>query len=154
MCLSDVLAPSAICVDLEASDATEVIAVLALRLLSLGRVHPSYTEAVIARERVFPTGLPLGDINVAVPHTDVDHVVAPALAVATLRHPALFGSMDDPEERIPVRVVIAMALTDKNAQVDMLQKIAGLIQNQGALEALAAARGPDDVFAALQHIGP
>ena len=130
--LGDFLEPDAVCVDLEAADATEVITALAGRLLALGKVRPSYAAAVIARERTMPTGLPLGPVNVAVPHTDIEHVLSPALAVAVLRHPVTFGSMDDPDEPIPVRIVIAMALTEKNAQIDMLQRIAGLIQNAAA----------------------
>ena len=151
--LDEFLHPDAVCADLEAADAADVITALADRLLALGKVRPGYAAAVIARERTMPTGLPLGSINVAVPHTDVEHVLSPALAMAVLRHPVLFGSMDDPDERIPVRIVIAMALTNKDAQIDMLQRIAGLIQDEGALGRLAAVRTPADVMAACRQLG-
>ena len=72
------------------------------------------------REASMPTGLPLGgDLNIAVPHTDPEHVVTPSLALATLVRPVSFGSMDDPDEQIPVGVVMMLALADKNAQIDM-----------------------------------
>ena len=151
--LGDFLEPGAVCADLEAADAADVITALAGRLVALGKVRPTYAAAVIARERTMPTGLPLGPINVAVPHTDVEHVLSPALAVAVLRRPVTFGSMDDADERIPVRIVFAMALTDKDAQIDMLQNIAGLIQNEAALGSLAAARTPAGVMAACRQMG-
>lgn len=148
-----VLHPDAICLGVDIDTASGVIGLLAARLEALGKVRSSYAGAVIERERTMPTGLPLGRINVAVPHTDSDHVIAPALAVATLRKPVPFGSMDDPEEMIPVRVVVAMALTDKNAQLAMLQRIASFIQNEDALTALVAATAPAEAIAAFGLLG-
>lgn len=151
--IDDVLDPRAICLGIEAETAADVIGLLAGRLLALGKVRPGYAAAVIERERTMPTGLPLGAVNVAVPHTDPEHVIAGALAVATLTTPVRFGSMDDPDELIPVQVVVAMALTDKHAQLAMLQRIAGFIQNADALAALVAARDPDAALAAFRQIG-
>jgi galactitol PTS system EIIA component len=150
--MRDVLAPEAVCLGLDVASGAEAIAVLADRLLRLGKVKESYGPAVVERERTMPTGLPLGAINVAVPHTDPEHVLAPALAVATLASPVDFGSMDDPDEQIPGRVVVAMALTDKNAQLDMLQRIAGFIQNEDALQSLARATVPAQAVAIFDRI--
>ena len=150
--LQEMLDPQAICLQVEGTDAADVIGLLAARLEALGRVKGSYRDAVTERERTMPTGLPLGAINVAVPHTDPVHVISPGLALATLRTPVLFGSMDDPDEKIPVRVVVAMALTDKNAQIDMLQRIAGFIQNPAALAALVAAETLTAAQAALSQM--
>jgi len=135
----DVLDPRAVCLGVEASNSEAVITLLAGKLVEIGKVRSSYAGAVVAREQSMPTGLPLGEINVAVPHTDPEHVIAPAIALATLKTPVLFGSMDDPDERIPVRIVMALALTDKTAQIGMLQTVAGLIQAPATLQALLAA---------------
>ncbi|MDA4633637.1 PTS sugar transporter subunit IIA, partial [Escherichia coli] len=70
--------------------------------------------AVLAREAALPTGLPLGlDNNVAIPHTDPEHVLKPGLAMATLCRPVAFCNMEDPEEKLQVSVVFLMALNDK-----------------------------------------
>ncbi|MCW6509979.1 PTS sugar transporter subunit IIA [Lichenifustis flavocetrariae] len=150
--LQDMLDPQAICLQVEVADAAAAIGLLAERLHALGRVKGSYRDAVTERERTMPTGLPLGAVNVAVPHTDPVHVINPSLALATLRSPVLFGSMDDPDEMIPVQVVMAMALTDKNAQIDMLQRIASFIQNPAALAALVAAETLLQAQAALSQM--
>jgi len=145
------LDPEAICLGVEATSGREVISLLAGRLAALGRVRESFADAVLAREASMPTGLPLGgDLNIAVPHTDPEHVVTPSLALATLVRPVNFGSMDDPDEQIPVGVVMMLALADKNAQIDMLREVAELIQRPGALAALAAATSPDEIFAVLR----
>ncbi|MBE9604303.1 PTS sugar transporter subunit IIA [Acetobacteraceae bacterium H6797] len=144
--LLQVLESRAVCLDVEAADADEVIGILAARLQALGAVLPSYGPAVQERERLMPTGLPLGEINVAVPHTDAHHVLRPAVALAVLRQPVAFGSMDDPDERLPVRIVLALALNDKHAQIEMLQTVAGMIQTPALLRSLLDA---PDIPAAL-----
>ncbi|WBV45313.1 PTS sugar transporter subunit IIA [Pseudoroseomonas cervicalis] len=137
--LLDLIDETAICLDLQAGSAAEVIALLAARLHAQGAVAASYAEAVLAREAVMPTGLPLGAINVAVPHTDAHHVRRPAVALAVLRQPVPFGNMEDPDEQLPVQIVLALALNDKHAQIEALQTVAGLIQAPELLQALLAA---------------
>jgi len=128
----------------------EAISVLGRRLEERGLVKPTFVAAAVERERTMPTGLPLGDdINVAVPHTDPEHVLRPGLALATLAQPVLFGSMDDPEQMIPVRVVFVMALSERKAQIEMLQSIAEVIQDRKTLDALLAARTVPEVLTAL-----
>jgi len=139
----------ALLLDVEAGNAADAIGLLAARLEASGRVRGTYRDAVIAREAIMPTGLPLGAINVAIPHTDVEHVIRPGVGLAVLRAPVQFASMDDPDERLDVRIVFALALTEKNAQIAMLQAIMELIQDEDALGRLAAARDPAQALAAL-----
>ncbi len=140
------LDPGAILLEVEAATDQEVIRLLAERLHSLGYVKSSFAEAVLARESQLPTGLPLGgDNNVAVPHTDPEHVLKPGLAFATLSRPVTFGNMEDPDEKLPVRLVFLMALNDKDKQIEMLQEIAGTIQSSETIEALIKAKSVDDV---------
>lgn len=147
--INSLLSPQAIYLEVPASSSSDVLTLLADQLTAMGKVTADFGEALIKRESSMPTGLPLGMINVAVPHADPTYVIAPAMAVAILKEPVSFGSMDDPDETIPIKIVIALALKDKDAQIEMLQTIAGLIQRPASLAALAAARTPDDVFANL-----
>ena len=152
--LLDLLDPRAICLDLQAASAEEVISLLAARLQAQGAVEDSYGPAVLAREAVMPTGLPLGAINVAVPHTDAHHVRRPAVALAVLRQPVPFGNMEEPDEQLPVQIVLALALNDKHAQIEALQRVAGLVQAPELLRALLAApdiQGVRDVLRTLSQ---
>ncbi|HEX7389860.1 MAG TPA: PTS sugar transporter subunit IIA [Acidiphilium sp.] len=147
--LADLLDDAALCPGLNAYDAADAIRQLAARLEWLGRVRPDYARAVIAREAAMPTGLPLGAINVAIPHTDPEHVIAPAVAVATLAVPVDFASMDDPDEKLPVRVVFLLALTDKIRQLATLRSVCALIQDAGRLGRIAAVSDQAGLRAAL-----
>lgn len=144
------LDPAAVLLELEAKSDGDVIRALGERLRQLGHVRESYVGAVLAREATLPTGLPLGgDNNIAVPHTDPEHVIRPALALAVLKAPVTFSNMENPDEKLPVRVVILMALNDKDRQIEMLQKIAETIQSPEALAALRSANTFEDVCAAF-----
>lgn len=144
------LDPRAICPRVTAASAGEVIDLLAARLGSIGAVRASWARAVADREAVMPTGLPLADgFAVAVPHTDPEHVIAPKMAVATLVRPVGFRSMEDPDLELPVGLVFALALRDKNEQIEMLQTIAETLQNAPLMRRIASAETVAEVLAAF-----
>ncbi len=149
--LMNYLDPGAIVLGLKAATDHDVIRILADRLQALGYVKPSFADAVIAREVMLPTGLPLGgDNNVAVPHTDPEHVLRPGLALATLVEPVSFSNMEDPDEQLQVSVVFLMALNDKDKQIEMLQEIAGTIQSPEIISALIQSESVEDVSRLLR----
>lgn len=150
--LVELLRPEMICLDVQANDAAEVIALLGERLLQGGYVHPTYVAAVLDREAAMPTGLPLGgEVNAAIPHTDVEHVVQPAVAFATLATPVAFRNMIAPDETVPVRLVFLLAINAPKSQVVMLQQIAEVLQSSEAVAKLMAATSPAEVFALLSR---
>ncbi|VDC30666.1 PTS sugar transporter subunit IIA [Pseudogemmobacter humi] len=148
--LSQYLVPEGVFTGLSPAGAEEVIGTLAAHLQRNGNVGPGWADAARAREAELPTGLPLGGgIAVAVPHTDPEHVLASGIAVAVLATPVDFGSMDDPDVRLPVRAVFALALKSKDEQIGMLQAIVTLLQDEARLRNLIAAATPSEARAAL-----
>lgn len=148
--LLGLLEPEAVCLNLSAADARDVIHQLGRRLLEAGYVKESFIEATLERERSLPTGLPLtGKVNAAIPHTEVEHVLKSGLAMATLAGPVTFQNMISPEEGVPVQLVFVLALDQPEAQVQMLQEIAGLLQKSAVIDSLMAAQSFEDVRSAL-----
>ncbi|WP_376792114.1 PTS sugar transporter subunit IIA [Thermoflexus sp.] len=144
------LSPRLISLRMRAVSAEEVIRRLAALLEEEGFVRPSFVEAVLERERTNPTGLPLaGDLHVAIPHADVEHVISPALAIATLEHPVLFRNMVNPEETVPVSVVIVMALNEPHGQVEMLRRLAELFQDPERVRQIYEAGSPEELIERL-----
>ena len=137
---NQVITADLIITQLVATNSQEVIQALGEKLLTFGYVKESYVAAVIKREGIFPTGLPLGNINVAIPHTDVEHVNKPAIAMATLAHPVSFGNMGDPGEKLEVSIVFLLAMKEPHAQVDLLQNLVETFQNDEILERLLATK--------------
>ena len=148
--LDQFLHPEAICLQLEAENAEEVIRMLGARLHSLGFVKDGFIEATLEREINMPTGLPLGgDINAAIPHVDIEFVNFPALALATLTKPVIFCNMVDADEKIPVRLVIMLALEQPKSQIAMLQEVSLILQQPEIVRQLTEALVPDDIFRIL-----
>jgi PTS system galactitol-specific IIA component len=83
MNILDFLVPSSIALHYAASDSKDVITHLGKLLFDAGYVRDSFVDAALDRESRLPTGLPLsGDVNAAIPHTEVEHVLKPGLAIA------------------------------------------------------------------------
>lgn len=59
---------------ISATNSDTLIVKMGNMLLTQGFVKESYTKAVQEREKIFPTGLKLKKISVAMPHTDSIHV--------------------------------------------------------------------------------
>ena len=150
MNILDFLVPGSVALNYAANDSKDVIAHLGKCLLDAGYVRETFVDAALDRESRLPTGLPLsGDVNAAIPHTEVEHVLKPGLAMATLLTPVTFQNMVSPEEAVPCQLVFVMALDQPKAQVEMLQEIAGVLQNPAIINNLMAAKDFAEVRAAF-----
>lgn len=69
--------------------------------------------------------------------------------MATMTSPVTFQNMIAPEEAVLVNLVILMALEKPKTQVEMLQEIAGVLQDAEVINRLMEAKNFGDVQAAL-----
>jgi galactitol PTS system EIIA component len=149
--LGKLLVKSAIIIHYPAKNAGDVVSALGGRLLKAGYVKDSFVQAALTREQSMPTGLPLGgNTNAAIPHTDVEHVLKPGVAIATLAKPVIFHNMANPEDTVEVKLVFLLALDQPKAQIEMLQEIAGVLHSADLIETLMQAKTPDDIIRALK----
>ncbi|HHX26734.1 MAG TPA: PTS sugar transporter subunit IIA [Firmicutes bacterium] len=135
-----------------AKDNTEAITYVAQHLVRLGHVKSSYPHAVIAREQEFPTGLSTGEIGVAIPHCDSEHVIEPAVAVAILDAPVQFRAMDDNRNTVSVDIILMLAIKDPSTQIDILRRVSGLVQSPAILKSLKMASSHTDIIKILRSV--
>ena len=153
MNILDFLTPGSVALHYSAADAKEVITHLGNLLFEAGYVRESFVDAALDREGRLPTGLPLsGDVNAAIPHTEVEHVIKPGLAMATLSAPVTFQNMISPEEPVPCRLVFVMALDQPKGQIEMLQEIARILQDPSTIDILMSANDFEQVQAAFSKV--
>ena len=133
--------------DEELPDSAAVETRVAGELLRQGHVKDSYPQAILDREKNFPTALDVQGLNVAIPHCDPENVNKGAICAAVLKHPVDWYRMDDPESTCPVSLVIMLALNEAHAHLEMLQKVIALIQDQELTKQIVAAATPTEVFA-------
>jgi PTS system galactitol-specific IIA component len=128
--ISELLNPQCVVINGTFKSSEEVIRSIGQELFKLGFVKDSFVQAAIDREKVLPTGLPLaGGFNAAIPHTEIEHVIKPALGMAILKKPIIFQNMISPSESVPVSLVFLLALDQPKAQIEMLQEVASVLQN-------------------------
>jgi PTS system galactitol-specific IIA component len=125
---------------LDARSADGVIAALAARLVAGGVVAPTFERAAVAREKRSPTGLPFDGGAVAIPHAEPEHVVAPAIAIATLASPVKFRQMGTPQIALDVRLVVVPALSAKEQAAAGLTAVIEKLQDAAFRAALLACK--------------
>ena len=122
-----------------AHDADQALRAMCDELERMGYVKPTFVDAVLVREAASPTGLPMAGRKVAIPHADPEHVVNPAIAVATLNHPVIFREMGNPGSELEVEVIVMLALTDRESVQQELVRMVELFQNAEFVDKLYAA---------------
>jgi PTS system galactitol-specific IIA component len=150
MKIKDFLTKEAVMLSLEASTSEDVIRILGSRLRDLGYVRDDFVEAALRRESEMPTGLPLGgEFNAAIPHVDIEYVKASALGLATLENEVVFYNMVESDTPVPCRLVIMLALDQPKSQIEMLQSVAGVLQNTELVSNLVKAKTVEEIFSFL-----
>lgn len=134
-----------------AKTSEEILTMTADCLRQQGYVKDSFKAALLDREKNFPTGIRVGNINVAIPHTDAVHVLKTTIAVALLEEPVAFREIGTNDGTVDVSIVLNMAIQDGNKQVDFLRKISELIQNQDCLKEILTADNTEKIAAILNQ---
>ena len=134
-----------ILLDLPADSKEEVLGEMADVLNHQGFVKESYKAAVIAREKIFATGLPTASCGVAIPHTDIVHVIEPAICFARLKKAVDFVVMGEESETVETVIVFMLAMNEPDAQLDLLQKLMGMFQNAETMQYLSTATDKKEV---------
>lgn len=117
-----------------------------------GYVKKSFYEGLRKREEVFPTGVALQEYNVAIPHTDAEHVIKPCISVATLERPIKFKCMEDDTVDVDVNVVFMLALNEAHSQLEMLRQLIQLIQNKSILKQILKAKNEVEIIKLIEKI--
>jgi len=132
------------------SDRVGLLRELSTILESKGYVKDSYQESIINREKRFPTGLKVEDlVNIAIPHTDVEHVLKPTMVIVKHSSGDLkFFRMDEPEDEIPVDVVFLLVVKEPDGYVNFLAALTSLFQDAEFIKQLKSI-APDRICAGL-----
>ena len=149
MKIEDLLRRDLIIENLEAADREEALTKMCQFLISRGYAKESFTEAILHRERVFPSGLPMEGHKIAIPHTDAEHVEKSTILFARLKTPLEFNTMGDPDQKIMVQMISMFALKEKNQIGYILEILINTYQENETLEAVLQAKDGDAIFKIL-----
>lgn len=136
-------------VGLDAADEEDALRQMSAEFVALGVAKDSFPEALLERERVYPTGLPAIAFDIAIPHCASENVNETSMGVAVLAHPVEFLQMGSPEIALHPEILFMLAIKDPKKQIETLQKIMGVIQNANLLNAIKKAQSADEVYELL-----
>ncbi len=134
---------------LDAPTADAAVRALAAVLLAAGHVRTSFEAAAIARERRSPTGLPFPGGAIALPHAEPEHVISPAVAIATLSAPVRFRQMGSPAVQLDVALVVMPAFSEKEQAAAGLARLLEILRDDTLRADLARAATPEAMHAAI-----
>ena len=135
--------------NMEAKDFEDVLRQLGGEATKAGYAKATYADALVEREKEYPTALDVEGFGVAIPHTPVDHVLDTVIPVATLKEPIEFIQMGSDDETIGVRVIFMLTLAGKpgeHGHLDQLQRVLAIIQDTALLEKLQSANNADEIM--------
>lgn len=148
--LSDLVDPSAILLDVPATDWREAMRHSGDLLVSTGATTTSYTDAMIRTVEEHGPYIVLTP-GFALAHSRPDESVhRTALSFVRLASPIPFGH----QANDPVTLVMALAAADATAHQDALAALASVLADPEGRRALDSATSPADVLAALGADAP
>ena len=149
MQLKDMLFPECTLIHVKADRKEDVIWKLYEKLLQNGKVKENFYEAVLEREREYPTGLKFEKWEVAIPHVSPEYVLESTIAIAVLDEPVEFKRMDD-ESSVHVNVVFNIALGKDGKQIEIMQDIMAIFADSEKMERIVKAESPEQVISIIK----
>ncbi|MDG8458780.1 PTS sugar transporter subunit IIA [Streptococcus pneumoniae] len=115
-------------------------------------VTPTYREALITREKSFPTGLDMEFLgknlpNVAIPHTDIVHNLAEKVVIVRLEKPVTFHNMIAPDKEVEVSLLFFIINNSSSSQTNILAQLMDFFTGNGHLEDLSKISEPEKLYA-------
>lgn len=137
------------------TSADDLLSKVANDLFKEGYVKEDYEEAIITREKKYPTGLKLAGLNIAICHTEPTNVIKNTLFLVKPVQPVSFRNAETLEE-LPVDLIIGLVFTDGKLHLKNLSHLAQLFTNQDFIQKIKAVGSKKDlitIFSNFLQIG-
>lgn len=120
-------------------------------LIKNGFVTEEYRSQVINREKECPTALQFEYITVALAHGDPVGVNDSAMVIERCKDKPKFGLMDNPEEFVPVDMVLLLAVNDPNAHIKILARLIDALSKKEVCQVLKESNSKEEVYKVLDN---
>ena len=130
--------------DIEAKDHTELFTKMAEIFKKKGYIKESYLDAIIEREKKYPTGFEFDGYNIALPHTDAEHVLVQKTVIVRLKKEIKYKEVVSNKE-IPVKLFIMLLVKNGNEQTEILEKLIAIISEKKFYDEVIKAKDVNDL---------
>ncbi|WP_251555211.1 PTS sugar transporter subunit IIA [Neobacillus muris] len=148
--LMNLIKPESIFFLNDAKSNAEILSFAADRLFEKNIVKDTFKDALLQREKEFPTGLPTQGAGVAIPHTESPFVIENQVAILILSQPVPFQMMGVPDHQVDVSIVFLLALTKAESHLEILKELMHIIQTPTLLRAILQSKKVEEVLDSIQ----
>lgn len=151
MCLNkELFSEQAVLINQDVHLQEEALRLICLELENKNVVTSDFFQAILEREKVYPTGLSLSEnIGVAIPHTDPDKVKKNQMGFISLKRPVKFQQMGDDSKEVEVTMIFVLCLKTSDDQLDMLQKLMQMFGDKDAMNQLIKIENQKEFYQTL-----
>ncbi|BAL81580.1 BglG family transcription antiterminator [Caldisericum exile] len=122
----------------------ELIFEIGQRLIEEGYVKSGFVEAVLKREKKFPTGIE-SPIPFAIPHAESEYTQKSVIAIILLKKPISFNLASDKNKSILVPIVILPAISNNEEDGILLYKVIEKLNNLEIAKSILKLSQPEKI---------
>lgn len=116
-----------------------------------GYVKESFLNAIKEREKEYPTALPIHFCAVAIPHTNIEHIIKPFISVTRIKQTAKWHEMANNKNEIDVHFIFLLGFVKGNDHINLLQTLMECFSNGHLLEKLEKAKTKSEFLQLLTN---
>lgn len=105
----------------------EVLKELSEAAITAGYAKQGYYEAILEREEKYPTGLHIPNIEVAIPHADVEWTIKSSVTIGILENPVIFQPMGEEGGEVQAGLVFMLTIKEPKEHIDFLRVFSNLM---------------------------
>lgn len=125
---------------------------IATRLEELEYVTPTFYKAISEREKVFPTGLQLEYLTVAIPHTDVQHIRKPFISIHRIQNEQLsFIQMGTNDVKVLPQYILVLGIKEPKNQITLLSTLIELFSQPDFINKVESVLTEREMFELLNN---
>ena len=131
------------------NNSTDFFSSIFLLLKEKGYVRESFLDAILAREKAYPTGLPTLPVAIALPHTDPQHVIRPFISVTRLSQPLAWQEMGNDDNTLYVQFIVLLGFIDHSSHLTALQNLMDCLADEQVVQTLREIEDVDTFLCTL-----
>lgn len=132
--------------DLEFKNKIELFKYMSDIFLKKGYVNENYLNALIEREKKYPTGLSFPTFNIAIPHTSPEFIKKQNIIIIRLKTPILFRDMGLDENDLEVKMIFMLLINKGDEQVTILMNLMHLLEKGNIYKDMIDASDEEEMY--------
>ena len=125
----------------DAEDSTKLFKIIGKELIQKRIVKDNFVDAIIEREKNYPTGIDLSVVegqkyNVAIPHTEIEYCCDKCIVFVKIKNEIGFKNMISPDQELKVKYLFIIVNNENEAQTNILSNIMDFITNKNNMDML------------------